>query len=296
MTMAQEEQANPPIRAGGGVARQASGWTLIAVSLLITVMPYAVPAAAPFALLAQIMVLMAFAWVHGVPRYGAAGMGLFMVAFFVVINLLENLSIETGFPFGYFEHLAPMGPKLFNVPLIVGPGYFGAAYLSWIIAVLLLDGADNDGRPGSLPALAIVAALVVTGYDAVGDPGGATLQHAWAYRDGGGYYGVPLSNFGGWIVTTVIAFLLGGWLMLRRSARRPAQPLWWWLQAPVMLAAQTIGSPLALALLPPRLEQDPAGNVWNSAHLYEGTTVVAIVATFAFAVTAALVALRRAPG
>ena len=295
--MAQEEQYSP---AAGGVAkasRQAIGWALVAGSMLITAMPYIAPAVAPFAMPAQIILLLVFAWIHGAARYGVAGMGLFMITFFIVINLYENLSIETGFPFGFFEHLAPMGPKLFNVPLVVGPGYFGAAYLAWIIAALLLEGADNDGRPCSLPAMAIVAALVVTGYDAVGDPGGATVQHAWAYRQGGGYYGVPLSNFGGWIITTGTAFALGGWLMLRRSgaAIPTPQPLWWWLQAPIMLAAQTIASPLAWMLVPARLERDPAGNMWNIAHIFEGTTVVAIVATLAFAVTAILVALRRPP-
>ncbi len=289
-----QTRLDPGVATPGPSPARTAGWLLILLSLAIAILPYAVPAAAPFAMGAQIAVLVAFAWVHGSARYGVRGMALFMSAFFVLSNLWENLSIETGFPFGFFEHLAPMGPKLFNVPLVIGPGYFGAGYLAWVVANLLLDAADRDPRASSLPALALVAALVVTGSDAVSDPGGATVAHAWAYRHGGGYYGVPLSNFGGWIVLTGTAFLVGGWLMLRFGRQAPTpQPSSWWVQAPILLAIQLLPSPLGLVFFPHRLENDPAGNVWNSAHIFEGTTVVALVSTLAFAVTAILIALRR---
>ena len=51
--------------------------------------------------------------------------------------ILENLSIATGFPFGHYEFLALMGPKLFRVPILLGLAYIGMAYVSWILGCLI---------------------------------------------------------------------------------------------------------------------------------------------------------------
>ena len=40
--------------------------------------------------------------------------GVFVVAGLVISNILENLSIQTGFPFGHYHYTG--GPQIFLVP------------------------------------------------------------------------------------------------------------------------------------------------------------------------------------
>ena len=49
--------------------------------------------------------------------------GVFVVAGLVISNILENLSIQTGFPFGHYHYTG--GPQIFLVPWFIGPAYLG---------------------------------------------------------------------------------------------------------------------------------------------------------------------------
>jgi uncharacterized membrane protein len=64
----------------------------------------------------------------------------------VVSNLFENLGVATGFPFGPYFYTDALGPKLFYVPLVIGPAYLGVGYLAWVLATILVGdvkrGAD----------------------------------------------------------------------------------------------------------------------------------------------------------
>ena len=74
---------------------------------------------------------------------------------------MENIGASTGFPFGscHFEDDAGL-PSVGRIPIIVGPLWFGAGYFSWVVASILLDGADRQlERPFNFVALPIVAAF-----------------------------------------------------------------------------------------------------------------------------------------
>ena len=164
----------------------------------------------------QLLSLSLFGLVHGSERYGLPAMLAFLAIMFVVVNLTENLSIATGLPFGNFEHTPAMGPKLFYVPVIVGFAYFSAGYLGWALANLLLGEPDRDRGALALFATPVVAMFITTAWDACIDPIGGTVARNWIWKDGGGYFGVPLSNFIGWMITTYIAFQLFALLPARR--------------------------------------------------------------------------------
>ena|ERR1700754_150974 len=75
-------------------------------------------------------------------------------------DLAENLSIETGFPFGPYHH--DTGPELFDAPIAVGPTYFarlpgfGVTTLSsWLSALRHPDvmTADRAGQMWSTRAI-----------------------------------------------------------------------------------------------------------------------------------------------
>jgi putative membrane protein len=112
----------------------------------------------------------------------------------------------------------------------------------------------------------------------------------WIYPHGGGYFGVPLSNFAGWIIAAFCYTAAAG-LFLRRRPVRP-QPLSWSLQPPVLLLVLATQPALGL-LLPDAIVQDPSGRAWHTRDLYETETIAAMLTLMFAAVMATIMALRH---
>jgi putative membrane protein len=233
--------------------------------------------------------MLGFAAVHGAVRYGGRAIALFLLAGFIVGNLFENLSITTGFPYGFFEHLPVAGPKILHVPIAVGLTHAAAAYLAWSMGSLLLGRADADRRITGAFAIALVGAFVVTGWDATGDAAAATITRGWIYPNGGGYFGVPLSNFLGWLIAGFCYTLAGG--LCLRNATVATQPRGWSLQPPALLLLLAMQPILGLSL-PDRIVTDPSGQSWHSLALFQTETVAALIGPIFAALLAALIACR----
>jgi uncharacterized membrane protein len=148
------------------------------------------------------------ACLHASMTYGFRHMLALFSICVVTTFAIENLGVATGFPFGHyhFEVGADL-PHIGAIPVIVGPLWFGMGYFSWRVACILLDGADRRlDRNVNLIALPIVAALVATQWDMVMEPGAATIGKAWIWHNGGAIFGVPLSNYFGWLLTAWLFF------------------------------------------------------------------------------------------
>ena len=122
----------------------------------------------------------------------------------------EALGAGTGFPFGAYTYADTLGPKALGlVPWLIPIAWCAMLYPSWQLAGLI--------APRAVPRV-VIAALAMTAWDLSLDPRMVADGH-WAWRDGGPYFGVPLSNFVGWAATAAIVFSL--WALLER--RRPPQ-------------------------------------------------------------------------
>jgi uncharacterized membrane protein len=117
---------------------------------------------------------------------------------------MENIGVATGPPFGrYHFEVGSNLPHVGAIPFIVGPLWFGMGYFSWVLAETLLGAAQARlNRNIALVALPIVAAFVMTQWDVVMDPPEATISKAWIWHDGGAHFGVPFSNYLGWLLTS----------------------------------------------------------------------------------------------
>jgi putative membrane protein len=108
---------------------------------------------------------------------------------------IETVGVTTDFPYGSFYYGEALGYKLaglvpYLLPISYAPLVVGAVAASW-------------GRPRrSLHALA--AGLLLVLIDGVLDPGAVSLGF-WVWPEGGPYYGVPPSNFAGWLFSGVLA-------------------------------------------------------------------------------------------
>ena len=111
---------------------------------------------------------------------------------------IESVGVATGFPYGRFYYGAALGPTLAGlVPLLLPLSY----------APLVIGAVA--GASGRGPRLLHVAgaALLLLWMDAVLDPGATSLGF-WIWPEGGVYYGVPPSNFAGWLLSGTLAATL----------------------------------------------------------------------------------------
>ncbi len=217
--------------------------------------------------------------VHAILALGRVRAAAFLAICLTVTFAIENLGVATGIPFGAYTFRVGAGlPHVGTIPIIVGPLYFGLGYPAWIIACLLL-GTDIGGPANRLEFVftPVVAAFTLTQWDVVMDPANATIGRAWAWFESGGYFGVPLSNFLGWFLTTWLFFQGFALFAYRdrgrsRSVRRgPA-----FLAVPVLLYAAS-----ALCHLPPLLDPDAVvvdagGRAWSSADIRETAAIMAL--------------------
>ena len=115
---------------------------------------------------------------------------------------IEYVGATTGVPYGEFSYEVSLGPMLlgtipwalplFFVPLVVN---------SYLLCLLLLG-----DRARSVAVRVPVIAATVVAVDLVLDPAAVALGF-WAFEQGG-YYGVPLSNYAGWVLSATVATLL----------------------------------------------------------------------------------------
>jgi putative membrane protein len=96
-------------------------------------------------------------------------------------------------------------------------------YPSWMVARTVLRGIDTRSIPG-FTALAALAALVMTAWDVVMDPGMAAAGN-WIWEKGGVWFGVPRQNYLGWLLTTFLVYWIMGWLSRQASRETSALKL-----------------------------------------------------------------------
>jgi len=201
--------------------------------------------------------------------------------------------MATGFPFGrYHFEVAPDLPHVGSIPIIVGPLWFGAGYFSWVVASTLLDCADRRlDRALDFIALPLVAAFVMTQWDLVMDRSESTIAKVWIWHEGGADFGVPLSNYLGWLVTSWLFFLAFALYLRRRNAESPRAA-----QRSRTLRLIAILFYLSLGLthiVPWAIGQsgdvaDAARNIWRIHDLRETTVAIMMFTMFFSAILAAL--------
>ena len=114
---------------------------------------------------------------------------------------VEAVGLATGWPYGAFTYLADVGPMIGGVPVALPLFFVPLALNAYLLAVLSFGTVARRGRL-AVPA-AVVILLVV---DLVLDPAAVAIGF-WTYG-GGPYYGVPFSNYAGWLFSGTVAVVL----------------------------------------------------------------------------------------
>jgi putative membrane protein len=156
------------------------------------------------------LVFVLFAWTHCAALEGLGRTVVFFAISAVISYGMEEIGVRTGLIYGPYHYSDLLGPKLSHVPVIIPLAWFMMIYPSWKVANVLVRGIDTHSIPG-LTARALVAAWVMTAWDLAMDPRMAA-GGIWIWENGGDYFGVPLRNYVGWLLTTFLVYWMVGWL------------------------------------------------------------------------------------
>lgn len=146
---------------------------------------------------------------------------LFALWAYLVAFTCEYSSTRSGFPFGYYTYLeTTRGEELWisNVPFMDSLSFVFLSYVSYSMALFFaspLYVSSKDILPLYTRQIRhshktlLVAVLLFVLLDIIIDPVALKgdrwfLGSIYAYPEGGIYFGVPLSNFGGWAIVGVL--------------------------------------------------------------------------------------------
>lgn len=110
----------------------------------------------------------------------------------------ERIGTSSGRPFGRYDYTGALRPRLGGVPVLVPLAWFAMAAPARDAAHAALGVRSTPGRRVAAGAAALTA------WDLFLDPQ-MTAEGYWRWHRSGRYRGVPLSNFGGWLLVSVVA-------------------------------------------------------------------------------------------
>lgn len=262
-------------------------WVLLAALLASTVLPpslHGLPASIDNPLVALIIgeLPVIFALLHFASWTSWRTALTSFVIIYVVAYAYEFAGTHTGLVFGnYYYSPTAIGPLVGEVPVLLPLGYFAMAYGAYVVTRLMLRNIGAKLTALQVVITAVTASLVMTWLDLVTDPIAATLFKKWVWEDGGSYFGVPVHNYIGWVVTTTTFFLIVTALLNSRAnteLRARSRPANFYAQAIVLYAAY--GLPVVLNPLLGR-----TGEIYDAMAMVAGLviTVPVIIAASALA-------------
>ncbi|MEQ1497387.1 MAG: carotenoid biosynthesis protein [Novosphingobium sp.] len=184
-----------------------------------------------------------FCFVHSVVMLGHRRAVLLLILCTTFAFASEYIGEATGIIFGPYYYTDVLGPKILGlIPLLIPFAWYMMFYPSYVVTNLLAEGHPVSQGTGTAWILWICAlsALVMTAWDLTMDPimsfhtcqtgtidclpavlDEKVVGHpAWVWTDGGSYFGVPLSNYRGWLLTAFVVFLAYR-LLERRLVHEP---------------------------------------------------------------------------
>ena len=116
---------------------------------------------------------------------------------------IELVGVRTGWPYGAFEYGIRLGPMLGGeVPLALPLFFVPLVMNAYLLSLLVLR-----ERAELIGFRLLTAITAVVAIDLILDPAAVAIGF-WEYVPPGGYYGVPASNYRGWVLSGTVAVVL----------------------------------------------------------------------------------------
>jgi uncharacterized membrane protein len=215
-------------------------WILVMISVPIlgwTLGPDAVQTGVMLGVLFQAAAVLAIL----VDGWGVARTALTAAVVVPLTWAVEWLGSHTGFPFGAYSYTDALQPQLGHVPLLIPLAWLMMLPPAWAVAATLTG-------MGRTVAFVAVSALAFTAWDLFLDPQMVAWGY-WVWHNPGLYFGIPLVNFGGWLLAS--ALVTAAVQVLLRPTSLPVRPLLVFYT--ITWALQFIGQALFWAMVGPAL-------------------------------------------
>tara|TARA_B110000116_G_C16796599_1_gene567191 strand:+ start:471 stop:1271 length:801 start_codon:yes stop_codon:yes gene_type:complete len=126
--------------------------------------------------------------------------GFLLILLTVYVYAIEFIGITHGWPYGEFTYLIELGPMVSGVPMGLPLFFIPLVLNGYLLAVLIVKRAMLDWK-----FVIPISILLVIVIDLVLDPAAVKLGF-WSYSGGGAsFYGVPYSNYKGWLLSGFIS-------------------------------------------------------------------------------------------
>ena len=181
----------------------------VAYFYLMGIIFHAVPFTRPYVLLITPYFLLVFGAIiyYTVAREKNIPVIIWSVITYLVTFAVEVVGVKTGAIFGFYRYGTVLGPKLLEVPVIIG--------FNWLLVIIGLS--ILSGKITKIPYLA--AAIVGTGsviFDFILEPIAIGLSY-WHWEGGA----VPLQNYIAWFCIAFIAGLVYHLLRMKIKTMLP---------------------------------------------------------------------------
>ena len=143
------------------------------------------------------------ALLHAIPRFGRSrAIRMFLYASLVSLSA-ELLGTSTGYSFGGYSYTNLLGYRIAElVPFPIPISWTFMLYCSLAMVARL---ATADDSSSGRWRWALLGGIILTAWDVPMDPAMVVTAH-WYWHEPGFFYGMPLTNWIGWIGTgTVVA-------------------------------------------------------------------------------------------
>jgi len=239
-------------------------WVLVGATVLVQIVYPLVPGTLRTEVtVTSVLVFCAAALADAARVHGVRGPAVLLAVAGGGGLLVEAVGVHTGVPFGPYAYTGDLGAEVLGVPVVVPLAW---AMMAWPALVV---GRTLARR---LP-VAVVGGAALAAWDLFLDPQMVDAGHwTWVHPDPGLPLvpGVPLTNYGGWLVVSVVMVgLLDRLLPPHSGPSGPAAALYLWTYGSSVLAHVVFfgrpGSALVGGLLMGALALPFARAVWMSA-------------------------------
>lgn len=162
-----------------------------------------------------------------IANYGKHGL---LASLLILLStwLIEHIGTTTGFPFGAYSYTDVLQPKIIGVvPLAIPFAWLLVVPSALGITEYLMRQRDNtqtlanpDAQSSRMLIKILAAASSAVLLDITIEPVSVHINDYWVWDVSGSYYGVPISNFVAWWLTSFLLIAL--LLLLQQAARTSA--------------------------------------------------------------------------
>lgn len=137
-------------------------------------------------------------------RKSESGFLVFAVVVWLLGFTAEVVGVNTGLLFGNYKYGDALGPKLFDVPLLIGVNWLLVLLGSRVWANSLVKGAGFRSDSVVVVAELLVGAALATAFDWVMEPAAIHLGY-WSWQSGE----IPFWNYTSWFLVCILMLIIG---------------------------------------------------------------------------------------